>query len=120
MSSVRYCQEPAIVFRLPVVRDNEEEYLPEKHNNFKTTQNQLYLLSQDQLENPSEVFAAFFQHRHLAEHRQVLWDILCAAITSDHAGLYTPRETGGWVMYFRILEEMIEAAWVVNNKNAVS
>lgn len=83
---------------------------------YTAVQNAPYLLSQQELDNPWLVIDDFLQNRHLAEHRQVLWDILCAAMTSDLAGINDPREIASWVMYFRSLEETIEALSIIHIK----
>jgi hypothetical protein len=88
-----------------------------KHQpHFTPAQNAPYLLSHEQLANPAQVIDAFFQNRHLAEHRETLWQILSAAITSDLADLHDSHEIGGWVLYFRLLEELIEVVWLLNQK----
>lgn len=105
--------------RLWMVLEGMERYTASKKDKFTPAQNAPFFLSGEQRENPLQVLSEFFQHRHLAEHRKVLWEILCAAITSQHADSYSSRETGGWVMYFRLLEELIEAAWLLDKNNTV-
>lgn len=102
-----------------ILSDDSPEYKTGKDANkrFTAAQNAPYLLSKEQLDDPQSVIAEFFQNRHLAEHRETLWQILSAAITSDYADTYDSREIGGWVIYFRLLEEMIEAAWLIDKQN---
>lgn len=109
-------------YHLPLIADDEETYASRnRHNNhFTPAQNAPFLLSASQIENPLQVIDNFFQNRHLAEHRQTLWDILSAAITSDTANLYDSSRVGSWVIYFRSIEELIEAAWLLNNRPKLS
>ena len=75
-------------------------------------QNEPRLLSTKQIENPSAVITDFLQNRNLAEHREQLWTILSAAITGNINDVYDATDIGQWVLYFRELEQLIEAVFV--------
>lgn len=80
---------------------------------YTTIQNKPYLLGEHEINNPWLVVQNFFEDRCLAEHRQVLWDILCSAMNSELANINDPREIAAWVIYFRYLEETIEALSII-------
>lgn len=80
-------------------------------------QDKPFRLDLDEIENPYQVVDRFFDDRTLPEHRAILWELLSAALSGSSAECFTAREGGEWVLYFRELEELIEASYIIYQNN---
>ena len=71
-----------------------------------------FRLTKDEINDPIQVLNNFIRSRNLPEHREVLWAMLSAALTSSSIGFTTSQEASEWVLYCRDLEELREAVFV--------
>ena len=79
-------------------------------------QEQPCFLSAHQLEHPEDVIREHFTRYTLAEHRNLTWTILTAAISSDINQCYDATDVGDWVVYLRELDQLLEAVWLIQDK----
>lgn len=76
------------------------------------------LLANDAI--PAEVIASVFADYSLLDQRVMLWNLIHAVLTSDNEEFSEPRDRDGLIYQCKRLEELLEAAWVINEDNALS
>ncbi len=73
------------------------------------------LLTTEEMKNPTAVLESFFETYSLPDCREQLWHLLTAATAGGQAEIFTARDAGDWLFFYRRVEELIEACWVMRN-----
>jgi len=73
-------------------------------------------LTPEQIEKPISVLRNFFQDSHLPEIRTMLWKIVERLLAIKNAGFDEAEERSHLLWFYRELEIMIEAAFVLCEK----
>lgn len=73
-------------------------------------------LSKHEIKNAHEVVYDFFTMSHMPEHREQLTQLFDLMVTGNYNRILTRRERSDIVYYFRRLEKMIEAVYVLNGQ----
>lgn len=76
-----------------------------------------FLLNEEELADPSITISNFLHNRDLPAHRDILWDIMQAALTSTKHDYTSAEEVAEWVLYYRKLNAFIEASYELNTQN---
>src|SRR5687767_15815742 len=92
---------------------SQSENRPEKFN-------RPLKLSQEQMEKPIAVLRNFFQDAHLPEIRETLWKLVETVLAVKNAGFDDAEERSHLLWFYRELEIMIEAAFVLCEKAPVN
>lgn len=73
-------------------------------------------LSPEQMEKPISVLRNFFQDAHLPEIRETLWKLVESVLSMKNAGFDEAEERSHLLWFYRELEIMIEAAFLLCEK----
>lgn len=81
----------------------------------KPTQNphQLLRLTREQQQDPLTVLACFFECYHLKDLRELLWDWLLTALSTDNATYAKGRDRSNLIFLYEKIELLTEAAWII-------
>ena len=74
-------------------------------------------LSKAEIKDPNIVFYAFFDCYHLYKARQILWDWLETALTSENYSFENAMDRNRLIWFSQHVEKMMEAAHLMNQKN---
>ncbi|WP_127131293.1 hypothetical protein [Pseudoflavitalea rhizosphaerae] len=74
-------------------------------------------LTREQKKNPSAVILEFFTTYHLDDIRHLLWQWIEAAMTSDGDQFESPSDRSDLLFFYRNLELMSEAAYMIVRKD---
>jgi hypothetical protein len=78
------------------------------------------LLSEDQKKEPLKVITAFFSYAHLHQAREILADLLHTALISDNSEFDSGSKRDGIILFCKEVEQLIEAAYLINSDNTKS
>jgi hypothetical protein len=73
-------------------------------------------LTPEQMEKPILVLRNFFQEAHLPEIRETLWKLVESVLSMKNAGFDDAEERSHLLWFYRELETMIEAAFLLCEK----
>lgn len=73
-------------------------------------------LSAEQMDKPISVLRNFFQDAHLPEIRETLWKLVESVLSMKNAGFDDAEERSHLLWFYRELETMIEAAFLLCEK----
>lgn len=79
-------------------------------------QQQPLRLSAEEMANANQVLNDFFDYDDLPAHRERLWEVLNAALSGSFVENVNGKKAGEWVFYFRQLEKLIEAGYVMQQR----
>lgn len=82
-------------------------------NKQKQNHNQLIRLTKEQQQEPAAVLSYFFECYHLKDLRELLWDWLLTALSSDNATYAQGRERSNLIFLYEKLESLAEAAFLM-------
>lgn len=85
---------------------------------YKRTQwyNQPIRLTEKQVKDPDSVLKEFFTWYHLDDLRQLLWEWMQVAITTENDVYETSRDRSNLLFFYRNMETLIEAAFLVKQQ----
>ncbi|WP_276479699.1 hypothetical protein [Paraflavitalea pollutisoli] len=84
----------------------------------KEITNQLMRLDQSQQADPSAVIRYFFECYHLQDLRELLWDWLLTALSSDNGTYSRGSDRSNLIFLYENLEKLAEAAYLKYGKRA--
>ena len=64
-----------------------------------------------------QVITDFFEDFRLSDVRQLLWQLVTVATTTDNAHFQEPEDRANLLNHYSQLEELIEAAYIINEDN---
>jgi hypothetical protein len=85
-------------------------------NKQKQNCNQLFRLTKEQAQEPATVLNYFFECYHLKDLRELLWDWLLTALSSDNGTYAKGRERSNLIFLFENLESLAEAAYLLQKQ----
>jgi len=62
----------------------------------------------------AQVISDFFDDFHLSDIRQVLWQLVVVATTTDNDKFQEPEARADLLHHYSRLEELVEAAYLIN------
>lgn len=83
-------------------------------NKQKQIHNQLLRLTREQQQEPGAVLTYFFECYHLKDLRELLWDWLLTALSSDNVTYAKGRERSNLIFLYEKLESLVEAAYLMH------
>ena len=83
-------------------------------NKQKQIHNQLLRLTKEQQQEPGAVLTYFFECYHLKDLRELLWDWLLTALSSDNTTYAKGRERSNLIFLYEKLESLVEAAYLMH------
>jgi len=78
--------------------------------------NQPLRLTEEQKHNPVLLIEDFFECFHLDEVREILWRWVTDVISSPNSISTDPLERSNHIYFYEKLEEVVEAAFMINKK----
>lgn len=84
----------------------------------KEITNRLLRLSHDQQADPTAVIRYFFECYHLQDLRELLWDWLLTALSSDNGTYSRGRDRSNLIFLYENLEKLAEATYLKYGKEA--
>jgi hypothetical protein len=88
----------------------------DQSDNHSEQSNRPLKLSPEQVEKPISVLRNFFQDAHLPEIRETLWKLVESVLSAKNAGFDEAEERSHLLWFYRELEIMIEAAFLLCEK----
>jgi hypothetical protein len=86
------------------------------NNNLSQLDNQPLRLTEEERQDPYSVLDDFFSCFHLQDMREMLWDWLVAAMSSESGQYSTGYARSNLVFVYEKLELFIEAVQVINKR----
>jgi hypothetical protein len=76
----------------------------------------IHNLTEEEKDDPYLVVQDFFSHIHLPEVREMLWASLKSTVTGNYPECLTRQEREDIVLLFELIERLVEAAHLINEK----
>jgi hypothetical protein len=72
-------------------------------------------LGKEERNDPFEVLENFFRDYPLSDCREQLWNMMETCLTTDNTAFGEAEERDMLLQYYKDLESMIEATWLISN-----
>lgn len=86
------------------------------HNKHPRWMNQPLRLSRKERKKPALVINEFFDHYHLQDIRELLWNWTVEIISSDNNLSYSAQERSNIIFFYEKIESLVEAVYVDRRK----
>jgi hypothetical protein len=97
--------------------ENQPAFSGKSFNQHPDWYNTQLRLHEQERNNPFLVLKEFFQHYHLNETREILWDWTVTVVSSPNSISSDHHERSNHLFFYEKLEQLIEACWVLRNKD---
>lgn len=82
----------------------------------KESYNQLLRLDDTQQKDPTAVIRCFFECYHLKDLRELLWEWLLTALSSDNGTYSRGKDRSNLIFLYENIEKLAEAAYLKHEK----
>jgi len=79
----------------------------------------IFLLTEEDRQDPLGVFRRFFNDYRLHELRHILWCMVEACLTTDNSDFSEPEERADLLLRYKHFEELLEAGWLLVGGGAI-